>query len=115
MVQGLTVPVGDLDHTTITVRGHITIMEVRATPPPPPPRRRYYGGRTTYVYSNGSSGGAFVTIIMLMLVLIVFFDMQFKGGYTGAHMSDNRISEYAEDQYNTVFQRSRGRTAPGRR
>ena len=30
VVQGLTVPVRDLDHTTITVRGHITIMEVRA-------------------------------------------------------------------------------------
>ena len=73
-------------------------------PPPPPPRRRYYGGRTTYVYSNGSSGGAFVTIIMLMLVLIVFsFYMQFKGGYTGDTLSDNRISEYAEDQYNTIF------------
>ena len=26
VVQGLTVPVRDLDHTTITVRGHITIM-----------------------------------------------------------------------------------------
>lgn len=26
----VTVPVRDLDHTTITVRGHITIMEVRA-------------------------------------------------------------------------------------
>ena len=66
-------------------------------PPPPPPRRRYYGGRTTYVYSNGSSGGAFVTIIMLMLVLIVFsFYMQFKGGYTGDTLSDNRISEYAK-------------------
>ena len=73
-------------------------------PPPPPPRRRYYGGRTTYVYSNGSSSGAFVTIIMLMLVLIVFsFYMQFKGGYTGDTLSDNRISEYAEDQYNTIF------------
>ena len=71
-------------------------------PPPPPPRRRYYGGRTTYVYSNGSSGS--VTIIMLMLVLIVFsFYMQFKGGYTGDTLSDNRISEYAEDQYNTIF------------
>ncbi len=74
-------------------------------PPPPPPRRRYYGGRTTYVYTNGSGGGsAFVTIIMLMLVLIVFsFYMQFKGGYTGDTLSDNRISEYAEDQYNTIF------------
>lgn len=41
---------------------------------------------------------------MLMLVLIVFsFYMQFKGGYTGDTLSDNRISEYAEDQYNTIF------------
>ena len=71
-------------------------------PPPPPPRRRYYGGRTTYVYSNGSSGGAFVTIIMLMLIVFSFY-MQFKGGYTGDTLSDNRISEYAEDQYNTIF------------
>ena len=30
VVQGRTGPVRDLDHTTITVRGHITIMEVRA-------------------------------------------------------------------------------------
>lgn len=71
-------------------------------PPPPPPRRRYYGGRTTYVYSNGSSGGAFVTIIMLVLIVFSFY-MQFKGGYTGDTLSDNRISEYAEDQYNTIF------------
>lgn len=77
-------------------------------PPPPPPRRRYYGGRTTYVYTNGghrsSGGGAFATIILFMIILIIFSSyMQFNGGYTGGELSDNRISEYAEDQYNTIF------------
>ncbi len=77
-------------------------------PPPPPPRRRYYGGRTTYVYTNGdrrsSGGGAFATIILFMIILIIFSSyMQFNGGYTGGELSDTRISEYAEDQYNTIF------------
>ncbi len=72
-------------------------------PPPPPPRRSYYGGRTTYVYTNGghrsSGGGAFATIILFMIILIIFSSyMQFNG-----ELSDNRISEYAEDQYNTIF------------
>ena len=83
-------------------------------PPPPPPRRRYYGygNRTTVIYNNGSgssgsgggAGNVFVCVIVAMLVLIVFsFYMQFNGGYTGGRLDDNRISEYAEDQYNTVF------------
>lgn len=77
-------------------------------PPPPPPRRRYYGGRTTYVYTNGgsgsSAGSAFVTIILFMLILIIFSSyMQFNGGYTGGTLSDSRISEYAEDQYQSIF------------
>jgi len=101
VVQGLTVPVRDLDHTTITVRGHITIMEVRAC------HHLHHreedimeAEQLTYI----QTAVAFVTIIMLMLVLIVFsFYMQFKGGYTGDTLSDNRISEYAEDQYNTIF------------
>lgn len=75
---------------------------------PPPPPRRYYGGRTTYVYADegrgNSGGGIFAAIILFMLILIIFSSyMQFNGGYTGGELSDNRISEYAEDQYNTIF------------
>ena len=92
--------------------GHITIMEVRAC------HHLHHreedimeAEQLTYIQTAVAAGGAFfflggafVTIIMLMLVLIVFsFYMQFKGGYTGDTLSDNRISEYAEDQYNTIF------------
>lgn len=95
-----------LDLTMIMARGHIITEDPVC--PPPPPRRRYYGGRTTYVYANGgsgsSAGGAFITIILFMLILIIFSSyMQFNGGYTGGTLSDSRISEYAEDQYQSIF------------
>lgn len=70
-------------------------------PPPPPPRRHYYGH--THV-SGGGCGGGCGTIIVLMIVLMIISGiMQFSGGYAGGNIDDNRMSEYAEDQYKKIF------------
>lgn len=65
-------------------------------PPPPPPHRHYYGRR--------SSGGGCGSIIILMIILIIISSfMQANGGYTGGSISDSNLSEYAEKQYQSIF------------
>ena len=63
---------------------------------PPPPPRHYYGGRR-------SSGGCGSIIVIMVLLIILSSFMNMNGGYTGGSISDSNMSEYAEKQYQSIF------------
>ncbi|MCM1273429.1 MAG: hypothetical protein NC225_01635 [Clostridium sp.] len=62
-------------------------------PPPPPPRRRYYG-------SSGSSGCGIFVVMIIIFVILGCMSLVSGGGGT---VTDSNLSEYAEQQYQKIF------------
>ncbi|MDE6025722.1 MAG: hypothetical protein K2G45_09745 [Lachnospiraceae bacterium] len=62
--------------------------------PPPPPRRSYYGG---------SSGGCGIFVVIFIVFIILGCMSLFQGIAGTGTVTENDLSEYAEQQYQQIF------------
>lgn len=83
--------------------GHVNFGGPHVPPPPRPPRPpRHYSGHSY----RRSSKGAFTTLLAIIIVfalLFIFARISDKSGSSSSSF-DNKITEYANDQYDKIFE-----------